>query len=86
MLYRNKLYWVDVGWMDRCWMDVGWLEKVEIKLTQPSWSWSWAELVNISSGFGKEMSTIFVKTRSYEKFTELYLQYTFLNELFVRLS
>ena len=28
-------------------MDVGWLEKAEIKPTQPSWSWSWAELVNI---------------------------------------
>ena len=50
MLYRNKLYWVvgwmlDVGWMDG-WMDVGWLEKAEIMPTQPSWSWSWAELVN----------------------------------------
>ena len=29
-----------VGWLD------GWLEKAEIKPTQPSWSWSWAELVN----------------------------------------
>ena len=26
---------------------VGCLEKAEIKPTQPSWSWSWAELVNI---------------------------------------
>ena len=28
------------GWM------VGWLEKAEIKPTQPSWSWSLAELGN----------------------------------------
>ena len=34
------------GWMLDGWMDVGWLEKVELKPTQPSWGWSWAELVN----------------------------------------
>ena len=39
--------------MDVGWMDVGWLEKAEIKPTQPSWSWSWAELVNISRRFMK---------------------------------
>ena len=31
------------GWM----LDVGCFEKAEIQPTQPSWSWSWAELVNI---------------------------------------
>ena len=46
MLFRNKLYWVDVGCWMVGWMDVGWLEKAELKPTQPSWSWSWAELVN----------------------------------------
>ena len=31
------------GWVGR-WLVVGWLEKAEIKPTQPSWSWSLAEL------------------------------------------
>ena len=30
------------GWLD------GWLEKPEIKPTQPSWNWGWAEFVNKS--------------------------------------
>ena len=29
-----------------CWPD-GWLENIELKPTQPSWSWSWAELGNV---------------------------------------
>ena len=33
-----------VGWV------VGWLEKAEIKPTQPSWSWSLAELGNKTVG------------------------------------
>ena len=43
------LCFIEINFMGGCWMDVGWLEKAEIKSTQPSWSWSWAELANKDS-------------------------------------
>ena len=38
---KNKLYWVDDGWM----LDVGWLEKAELKPTQPSLAGAWQYFV-----------------------------------------